>query len=140
MLADNKRELNAGWDSELLGLELQALIDLELDVMLTGFTLAEIDLTLDRAKEAASVGPSEADIVPPPPERAATRTGDIWLLGRHRLLCGDARSGADVGRLIAGQAVDLVFTDPPYNVPVNGHVGGLGKTKHREFAFASGEM
>lgn len=62
------------------------------------------------------------------------------LLGRHRLLCGDARSRTDVDRLIAGQAVDLVFTDPPCTVPVNGHVGGLGKTRHREFAFASGEM
>ena len=124
----------------MLGLELQALIDLEFDVTLTGFSLAEIDLTLDRAQDSAPVGPSEADIIPPLPERAATRMGDIWLLGRHRLLCGDARSRADVERLIAGQPVDLVFTDPPYNVPVNGHVGGLGRTRHREFAFASGEM
>ncbi|MEX0406739.1 site-specific DNA-methyltransferase [Aquibium sp. LZ166] len=107
---------------------------------MTGFSLAEVDLTLDRAQEAAPVGPSEADIVLPLPERAATRMRDIWLLGRHRLSCGDARSRTDVERLVAGQAVDLVFTDPPYNVPVNGHVGGLDKTKHREFAFASGEM
>ncbi len=140
VLADNKLALNAGWDQELLALELQALIDLEFDVTVTGFSLAEVDLTLDRAQEASSDAPDGADRVPPLPEQAVTRTGDLWQLGRHRLLCGDARNAADVERLVGAGRVDLVFTDPPYNVPIQGHVGGLGRTRHREFAFASGEM
>ena len=140
VLADNKLALNAGWDQELLAVELQALIDLEFDLTVTGFSLAEIDLTLDRAREASSGAPDGADLIPPMPQKPATRAGDLWVLGRHRLLCGDARSLTDVECLVAGEEVDLIFTDPPYNVPVNGHVGGLGRTKHREFAFASGEM
>lgn len=140
VLADNKLALNAGWDHELLSLELQALIDLEFDVTVTGFSLAEIDLTLDRAQEASSDAPDGADRVPPLQEHAVTRTGDLWQLGRHRLLRGDARAAADVERLVGAGRVDLVFTDPPYNVPVQGHVSGLGRTQHREFAFASGEM
>lgn len=140
VLADNKLALNAGWDQELLAIELQALIDLEFDVTVTGFSLAEIDLTLDHAREASAASPDDADLVPPLPEQAATKTGDLWQLGRHRLLCGDARASADVERLVGAGRVDLVFTDPPYNVPVQGHVGGLGRTRHREFAFASGEM
>ncbi|QDZ01336.2 ParB N-terminal domain-containing protein [Nitratireductor mangrovi] len=140
VLADNKLALNAGWDQELLALELQALIDLEFDVTITGFSLAEIDLTLDHAREASAASPDSADLVPPLPGQAATKTGDLWQLGRHRLLCGDARASADVERLVGAGRVDLVFTDPPYNVPIQGHVGGLGRTRHREFAFASGEM
>ncbi|WP_206513349.1 site-specific DNA-methyltransferase [Pelagibacterium montanilacus] len=140
VLADNKLALNAGWDTEILALEMQALVDLGFDVTLTGFSLAEVDLTLDQAREASVEGPGEADHVPERAERAVTRRGDLWRLGRHRVLCGDALSRADVERLAGGEGVDLIFTDPPYNVPINGHVGGLGKTRHREFAFASGEM
>ena len=140
VLADNKLALNAGWDQEVLAIELQALVDLEFDVTVTGFSLAEVDLTLDRAREGSAAAPDGADIIPALPEHAATRTGDLWQLGRHRLLCGDARAAGDVERLVGAGRVDLVFTDPPYNVPVQGHVGGLGRTRHREFAFASGEM
>lgn len=142
VLADNKLALNAGWDTEILAIELQALIDLDFDTSLTGFSLAEIDFTLDHAREASpSNGNDAADRAPGPSwGPAVTRTGDLWNLGRHRLLCGDARSSEDVGRLIGDAKVDLVFTDPPYNVPIDGHVGGLGSVKHREFAFASGEM
>jgi DNA modification methylase len=140
VLADNKLALNAGWDQDLLAIELQALIDLEFDVTVTGFSLAEVDLTLDRAREASSATPDGADAVPALAELPISRAGDLWLLGRHRLLCGDARSPADVARLLGGNRADLIFTDPPYNVPVNGHVSGLGRVTHREFAFASGEM
>jgi DNA modification methylase len=66
--------------------------------------------------------------------------GDVWVLGRHRLVCGDARDIDTYQRLLKDEKADLLFTDPPYNVPINGHVSGLGKHKHREFAFASGEM
>jgi DNA modification methylase len=141
VLADNKLALNAGWDPELLALELQELVDLDFDIELTGFSLAEIDLVLDAANEASPTGvTADEDRVPALPEGAITRPGDLWLLGRHRLLCGDARSAADHDKLMAGELADLVFTDPPYNVPIDGHVCGSGSVKHREFAFASGEM
>lgn len=141
VLADNKLALNAGWDKEILAIELQALVDLDFDVTLTGFSLAEIDLALDQAKEASPASTDKAaDLIPEPPKTAVSQKGDLWLLGRHRLLCGDARSAEDVGRLVGDARVDTIFTDPPYNVPIDGHVGGLGAVKHREFAFASGEM
>ncbi|MDX8444457.1 site-specific DNA-methyltransferase [Mesorhizobium captivum] len=141
VLADNKLAINAGWDTEVLAIELQALIDFDFDVTLTGFSLAEVDLTLDRAREAsARVGDAATDQIPDVPARPVTRPGDLWMLGNHRLLCGDAQSAADIERVAEGAKVDLIFTDPPYNVPINGHVGGLGATHHREFAFASGEM
>ena len=141
VIADNKLALNAGWDVEILAIELQALTELEFDVTLTGFSLAEVDLTLDRAREASpSTTDAAADLVPEPPALPVSRPGDLWLLGRHRLLCGDAQSRADVERLVDRAAVELIFTDPPYNVPIDGHVGGSGSIRHRAFAFASGEM
>ena len=139
-MADNKLALNAGWDVELLGIELQGLIDLDFDVSLTGFSLAEIDLVLDGASEASERAAEPADVLPEPPSAPVSQRGDIWLLGRHRLICGDAREAKDFEALLEGAKVDLIFTDPPYHVPIDGHVSGLGKTKHREFAMASGEM
>ena len=141
VLADNKLALNAGWDQELLATEFQALIDLGFDLELTGFSLAEVDFTLDAAADSnpdAEVGPE--DEYPPVPAVATSRQGDVWLLGRHKLVCGDAREAGDYDKLLGNEAVDLIFTDPPYNVPIAGHVSGMGKTKHREFAMASGEM
>lgn len=140
VLADNKLALNAGWDVELLGIELQGLIDLDFDVSLTGFSLAEIDLVLDGALEASEQAAEPADVLPEPPGAPVSQRGDIWLLGRHRLICGDAREAKDYEALLEGAKVDLIFTDPPYNVPIDGHVSGLGSVRHREFAFASGEM
>jgi DNA modification methylase len=140
ILADNKLALNAGWDTEILAIELQALIDIDFDVTLTGFSLAEVDLTLDQARDASPSTPDGADLVPPLSERAVSRSDDLWLLGPHRLLCGNAMSSPDIDRLIGDRTIDLIFTDPPYNVPIDGHVGGLGAIRHREFAFAAGEM
>ena len=141
VLADNKLALNAGWDSEILAIELQALIDLDFDVTLTGFSLAEVDLTLDQAREASmETSDNPADQIPEPSDVPVSKTADLWHLGRHRLLCGDARSSTDIATLMAGETADLIFTDPPYNVPIDGNVGGLGSVRHREFAFASGEM
>lgn len=141
VLADNKLALNAGWDKEIVAIELQALVDLEFDVGLTGFSLAEIDLVLDEAGEADPDGSDAAeDVVPDINGQSVSRMGDLWLLGRHRLLCGDTRSAADLDRLMGGDRADLVFTDPPYNVAIDGNVCGLGSVRHREFAFASGEM
>lgn len=140
ILADNKLALSAGWDNEILAIELQALIDIDFDVTLTGFSITETDLVLDQAGDRSTEEVAPADVVPLPPARPVSRRGDLWSLGRHRLLCGDARNQADYGLLLGNEPVDLVFTDPPYNVPINGHVSGLGIVRHREFAMASGEM
>lgn len=141
VLADNKLALNAGWDREILAIELQGLVDLDFEVELTGFSLAEIDFVLDEAGEAnpnASDDPEDA--VPKIAGPAVTAMGDVWVLGRHKLICGDARSPGDYTALLGNERVDMVFTDPPYNVAIDGNVCGLGSVKHREFAFASGEM
>ena len=141
VLADNKLALNAGWDSDILAIELQGLTDLDFDVTLTGFSLAEIDFTLDAAADAKpSGGSGRDDRVPRLPEHPVTRRGEIWQLGRHLLLCGDARDPDAYVRLLGNARADLVFTDPPYNVAIDGNVTGLGKVKHAEFAMASGEM
>ena len=141
VLADNKLALNAGWDREMLAIELQGLIDLDFDVELTGFSLAEIDLVLDEADDNDPAGHEAAeDAVPDATGTAVTRGGDVWQLGRHKLICGDARRPSDYAALLGDERVDLVFTDPPYNVAIDGHVSGLGKVRHREFAFASSEM
>lgn len=142
VLADNKLALNAGWDQDILAIELQGLLDVEFDVSLTGFSLAEVDFVLDASDERkVEPAPDEAvDRIELPPSRPVTRRGDLWGLGQHRLLCGDAQVGSDYDRLLMDEGVDLVFTDPPYNVKIDGHVCGLGEVRHREFAFASGEM
>jgi len=141
VIADNKLALNAGWDAEMLAIELQALVDLDFEVELTGFSLAEIDLVLDAATDADPEGASgPEDAIPAMTEQAVTRRGEVWSLGRHRLLCGDAREAGDYQALLQGEAADLIFTDPPYNVPIDGHVCGLGRVRHREFAMGAGEM
>jgi DNA modification methylase len=139
MLADNKIALNAGWNTELLAAELAELdsLDLDLDIGVTGFEAAEIDIILDAERH----GDEQPETAPEPePGVPITSPGDLWQLGPHRVLCGDARSREDVMRLMGDQRADAGFTDPPYNVRVNGHVGGKGKTRHREFAVASGEL
>lgn len=141
VLADNKLALNAGWDQDILAIELQALIDIDFDVTLTGFSLAEVDFTLDAARERDPAAPfGVEDEIPPIAPEAVSRMGDVWVLGRHRLICGDAREPGDYARLLGGERVDLVFTDPPYNVPIDGHVCGSGRIRHREFAMGVGEM
>jgi len=141
VLADNKLALNAGWDHDILAIELQALIDLDFDVTLTGFSLAEVDFSLDEARERDPGSPCGVeDIIPPMTAEAVSRRGDVWVLGRHLLICGDARDPNDYHRLLGSERVDLVFTDPPYNVPIDGHVCGSGRIRHREFAMGVGEM
>ncbi len=141
VLADNKLALNAGWDREMLAIELQGLIDLDFNVELTGFSLAEVDLVLDEAGDGDPDG-SDApeDHVPEMAGTPVSLMGDVWLLGRHRLLCGDARRSDDLALLMQNERADMVFTDPPYNVKIDGNVCGLGSVKHREFAMATGEM
>ncbi|MBS8262760.1 DNA methylase N-4 [Roseibium polysiphoniae] len=141
ILADNKLAENAGWDRDLLAIEMQGLMDLDFDIEDLGFSTAEIDLTIGTPQTASPTAETGLDVVEPVVRGpAVTQSGDLWQLGPHRLLCGDARSGEDVSRLCGGQPASLLFTDPPYNVPIDGHVSGLGNIKHREFALASGEM
>ena len=144
VLADNKLALNAGWDRKLLAIELQGLIDIDFDVELTGFSSTEIDLVLDEAGEGSPNDPTDVgDEIPlstNDPATAITRTGDVWCLGRHRLICGDARDRAVFDVVMGHERADLIFTDPPYNVPIDGHVTGLGRIRHREFAMGVGEM
>ncbi len=139
ILADNKLAEKAGWDREILAIELQHLtsLDVDFDVTVTGFEMAEIDLLL--GEPASEI--SSADRVPSiEPGPAVTRLGDIWQIGRHRLICGDATDAATYARLLDGEQAQMIFTDPPYNVKIDGHVCGLGSVTHREFAMASGEM
>jgi hypothetical protein len=140
VIADNKLALNAGWDREILAIELQHLsgLDLEFDIEITGFETAEIDLLADGPGKQPSDDP--ADWQPTVGTQAVSRLGDLWQLGDHKLLCGDARDPEAYTTLLDEERVRLMFADPPYNVRIDGHVGGLGSIKHREFAMASGEM
>lgn len=138
ILADNKLAEKAGWDTELLALELGELasLDLAFDLTLTGFEMGEIDALIHAGRQ----DDEEAEVPEPDPGPPVTQPGDIWQIGPHRLICGDATDPGIHAQLLEGRKADLIFTDPPYNVPIDGHVSGLGKVKHREFAMASGEM
>ena len=141
VLADNKLALNAGWDEDLLAAELGALLespDLDFDIGVTGFSVAEIDFCLEGAAPEEPGDPADDVQIEDAPRRC--RDGDVWQLGPHRLICGDALDPDVVDDLMAGEQARMVFSDPPYNVPIDGHVGNSGKTQHREFAMASGEM
>lgn len=137
-LADNKIQLNGSWDMEVLKQEFRELSELNLtfDLEVTGFATAEIDVLIDGRTEGASA----QDRVPPLETLAVTMSGDIWQLGEHRLACADALDVSAYSALMGDDKANVVFTDPPYNVPIDGHVSGNGTVKHREFAMASGEM
>jgi DNA modification methylase len=140
ILADNKIALNSTWDEDLLSEELKALseIDLGFDIETTGFSIAEIDLLIDEAEPEEDHDPKDDTLPLDIVKRAIL--GDIWQLGNHRLICGDSLDQETVGLLMDGQLARMIFTDPPYNVKIDGHVGGKGNIKHQEFAMASGEM
>lgn len=140
LIADNAIAAAAGWDRELLATEVQELIELlpaeELDLSLIGLDVAEIDLLI---ADMGADSPVEADALPPIPRNPITRSGDLWKLGNHRLLCGDAREPSHLDRLLGGSSIAAAFCDVPYNLRVRSIVG-RGRTKHSEFACASGEM
>jgi DNA modification methylase len=142
MLADNRIAENAGWDSEMLARELSDLsaMELDFDLEVTGFDMAEIDLAIEGLEQGEDESDSEVTPEPDPKIPLVTRPGDLWVLGAHRVLCGNARHAEDIGRLMGDDLAGAVFTDPPYNVPIQGHVTGKGRVKHREFHEASGEM
>jgi DNA modification methylase len=141
VLADNKLAENAGWDRELLAIELQGLIDLDFEVELTGFEIPEIDIVLEDADAAKGEENGPEDRIPDPlPDASVTQPGDLWLLGKHRILCGNALDDRDYRRLLDDEKAEFVFADAPYNLPIDGNVCGKGSIRHREFAMASGEM
>ena len=142
-LADNRLAQLGTWDNAALAIELAAIIEFdESPIEILGWDTAEIDVILDDiGTNETSVSASDpADEQIEAPVDPVSRPGDLWLLGSHRLLCGSSLDTDSWSRLLDGETAAMVFTDPPYNVPVTGHVCGLGKVSHDEFAMASGEM
>ena len=143
MIADNKLADNAGWDNEILAIEFQALyeLDLDFDLSLTGFELPEIDFLIQETKKEETC--EETQGVFEGPDRslpAISEAGDLWKLGAHRLFCGDALVSETYKTLMGDDKARMIFTDPPYNVPIAGNVSGLGKVKHDDFEMACGEL
>jgi ParB-like chromosome segregation protein Spo0J len=142
MIADNRLTENGEWNNRLLGEQLRILSEAELDFDLEamGFEMGEIDMMIENLAPAAEGDQDPADALPEPSAASVTRLGDLWLLGKHRVVCGDALSRKSYELLMEEKRAHVVFTDPPYNVPIAGHASGNGKTVHREFVMASGEM
>ncbi|MBT5943858.1 MAG: site-specific DNA-methyltransferase [Rhodospirillaceae bacterium] len=137
ILAENRLSELADWDRDVLHKELQHLMNVELDfeVEITGFDTIDID-NLEISIEGDPEDDNED--IPQPEQLAITRPGQMWLLGDHRLVCGDARDPANYARVLDGNQAQMVFTDPPYNVVI-GH-NASPSARHREFEMASGEM
>jgi len=138
-IADNRLAQHAHWDERLLGeslLELKEL-DRDFDLSITGFSLPEIDLAIQKLSETAV---EDDDFASSETGVQVCQVGDVWELGGHHLHCGDATSEAAFEKLMADDRAGVVFVDPPYNVCIDGHVSGNGKVRHREFAQGSGEL
>src|SRR3984893_10632351 len=143
MIADNRLTEIASWDDKLLAESLRdlSLLGLDFSIEAIGFEMAEIDLRIASLDEVPDPADDPADAVPELPARSPlSKRGDLWLLGTHRVLCGNALDAAEFITLMGGERAGMVFTDPPYNVPIDGHVSGLGAIHHRPFPMASGEM
>lgn len=141
LLADNRLALESGWDREILALELKELDALDFSLPALGFGLPEIDkLYEDIANQRVDGTDADDDALPTPAARIVTQPDDLWLLGNHRLVQGDAREVLSYERLLDDEKIDVVFADPPYNVRIENNVSGLGKVRHGDFAMASGEM
>lgn len=138
-LALNRLPQDAKWDDERLKIEFSELLEIGFDLSFTAFDQVEIDMTLSLDEPSSAV----VEDAPPTVDPLAvpvSRPGDLWILGRHRVICGDARDRAAIAKLMGEETAQMMFTDPPYNVNIDGHVSGLGSQRHREFAMASGEM
>ena len=135
VIADNRLALNAGWDEEMLKVEFAELGDLGFDLELTGFDAKEIDAFLADPLEA---GLTDDDAVPEVPEEPTTKLGDVWQLGRHRLMCGDSTSIDAVDRLMDGGKADMVFTSPPYNADTKAGQGDIFNKKKSVKLYADG--
>ncbi|WP_456840272.1 DNA modification methylase [Bradyrhizobium sp. USDA 4486] len=143
VIADNKLAENAGWDKRLLGLELQYLSELKIDfdVTITGFEAPEIDILVGDIADAAQRSDNVADkLIEPAAGPSISQSGDLWRIGEHRLICGDSTQAQTYQALLGAARAQMVFSDPPYNVPIAGNVSCHGEIIHPEFAMASGEM
>lgn len=140
-IADNQLTDLSAWDDRLLAQTLEELSksDLSFSIEATGFEMGEIDWRITGVTESATENDS-ADTVPGLGSKPISQVGDLWLLGKHRLLCGSCLEPSGLAKLMEGERARMIITDPPYNVPIQGHVSGLGIHRHREFAMASGEM
>src|SRR6185437_13000608 len=140
LIADNRLTENSTWDERMLGEQLKILSELELDFDLEaiGFEVPQIDLLIDGLNAVPEADPD--DRLPEATSSPVTVSGDLWQLGKHRVLCGNSLDTESYVRLLEGTKADLVITDPPYNVVIDGHATGNGSIHHREFAMASGEM
>lgn len=145
ILADNKIAENAGWDVDILAGELEFILSEAptIDISVTGFSIAEIDTIVEGSESAQHGHDDTDDFVPEARKKPVTRLGNVWQLGEHRLVCGDARDQAAYSCAMTSgrgspELAEMVFTDPPYNVRIDGHASGAGR--HREFIMASGEM
>jgi DNA modification methylase len=140
LIADNRLTENSSWDERMLGEQLKILSELELDFDLEaiGFEVPEIDLFIDGLSNLQEADPD--DHLPEVSGSAVTVVGDLWQLGKHRVLCGNSLVASNYERLMESSKADLVITDPPYNVVIDGHASGNGSIRHREFEMASGEM
>lgn len=142
MLADNRLGELSGWDEEILSLELEelSLVDELFEITDTGFEMPKIDVLIEeRHKPETADDPADA-LIDAKTVQAVCRSGDLWLLGRHRLFVGSALEHESYRVLLDEKRAEMVFIDPPFNVPIQGHVSGLGKARHSEFLMASGEM
>jgi len=143
MIADNRLTEIATWDDRLLAQQLKdlSLLGLDFSLELTGFEIGEIDLRIASLEDLPKPNDDPADLLPElPAGPPVSKIGDLWLLDRHRLLCGSALDSAVFKALMGAERAAMVFSDPPYNVPIEGHVSGLGAIHHRPFPMASGEM
>ena len=140
-IADNRLTETSTWDDRVLGEQLKELSELDLDFSLeaTGFEIGEIDLRIEGLEEI-SEEPDAADALPPVPAYPVSNVSDLWLLGDHRLYCGSALEASAYAALMNNEQAAMIFTDPPYNVPIAGHASGLGAVQHQDFVMASGEM
>ncbi|MDB5660459.1 MAG: prophage LambdaMc01, methyltransferase [Cypionkella sp.] len=145
-IADNRIAELSHWDDEILRLEISSLMELEIagdldfDISLTGFDTPRIDVLMDGGLSADAGQPAETVDLPEDDARAVTCPGDLWMLGQHRLLCGDALDPAAYSTIMGDEQARMVFTDPPYTVPILGHVRTNTNSAHREFAMGVGEM
>ena len=142
MIADNRLTEIATWDDRLLAQQLKdlSLLGLDFSIEVTGFEMGEIDLRIASLDDMPDTD-DPADAVPKLPARPPlSKVGDLWLVGRHRLLCGSALDTDAYAALMDKEHAAMIFTDPPYNVPIDGHASGLGAIRHRPFPMASGEM
>lgn len=138
-LALNRLPQDSRWNNDALKVEVTELLALSFEMELTGFDTAEIDAIMELDIPHANIEEDESGI-PPVANVAVSKPGDLWKLGNHRVLCGDALQSADLDTLMGSATAQMVLSDPPYNVKIDGFVSGLGAVKHREFAQAVGEM